>query len=161
MQIFQNLVAILGAFVAMYVSIYTLIRYRKEAVINTITINRTKWMDDVKQHIHEYIKQYIKNSHGNHDLKIYEARIRLYFRSDGESYINLSNHLRKCSAKPFSDEDYEKLLEYSQNVLHDMWRQMKLEAGISPKKQNEIYRKMVKFGKSRYRSDFQPSSKSI
>lgn len=106
----------------------------------------------MKLYTHEYFKEYLKNKSDKYSLKVCEARIRLYFRSDGDSYGNMAEQLKKCSTEQFSNEDYEKLLEYSQNMLHDMWRQMKLEAGINTKKQDKIHKKMARYSRNRYRS---------
>ncbi|GHT10638.1 hypothetical protein FACS1894170_03050 [Planctomycetales bacterium] len=145
-------VAISGSIVAMIVSVYALVESHKKDILSTVTANRTKWLEDVKRYTHEYFKEYLKNKSDKYSLKVCEARIRLYFRSDGDSYGNMAEQLKKCSTEQFSNEDYEKLLEYSQNVLRDMWRQMKLEAGINTKKQDKIHKKMARYSRNRYRS---------
>jgi len=125
----NNYFALIGAAIAMIVSIITLIEARRKSILTSISSNRIVWISELRGLMQKFLKEYLKEENNEYNLRVIRAKIELYL-IDAESYNDFLIQLKKCSLSHFTENDYEILVKCTQDILNSAWRKMKREAGI-------------------------------
>ena len=140
----SDYIALIGALTAIIVSVFSFIESKRKSVLTSISSNRIIWISDLRNEVHEFLKEYLKREENNeYTLRIIRAKIELYVRNS-KMYNDFLEQLEKCTLEPFTENDYKKLVIEAQIILNDAWRRMKREAGIPYKSDKRLTSKIEK-----------------
>lgn len=129
------------AFIISIANIVITLRDRKTTlIVQNIASNRIKWIEDMRSLMQSFAVAYIEGE--KEELKIIKAKMDVYMRFDDESYSDLYAQLNACMSDPYMEKNYEALMKACQNVLHRVWRRMKIETGMSNEDDLEIREKV-------------------
>jgi len=141
LEIISDNIALISAITAIIVSIFSFFQSKRNSVLTSISSNRINWINELRNEIHEFLKEYLRQGENEYKLRMIRAKIELYL-SNSEFYSDFSKQLKQCSERPFSEDDYNKLVNEAQIVFNDVWRRMKREAGISYNSDKRLSRKI-------------------
>lgn len=126
--------SILSIVISTSTLIFNVINERKKIATENITNNRINWIGDVRNLLKDFIEYYINSSIKNDkNLIIIKNKLALYMRNNVNSYSELLHQIDICIQNGYNENDCNRLITASQNVLSEVWIRMKREAGISLK----------------------------
>lgn len=130
--------------IASIISIKSLWITKTQAINTFITSNRIEWINSVRTLVQQFMEEYLKKDDSNQYMKQKLAtNILLYLRHDVSVYKDFLNILSHCTSNIFCEDDYNKLICATQDMLNDVWNRMKREAGISKRSETRLKRKLT------------------
>lgn len=114
---------------AVVISLFGFMLSRRQLYNNTVTINRMKWISDVRQLVSEFIECYLNKNHDKSELIAIKYKIELYFNFDNEDQKNLSTAMNQLIKE--DDMTIEQIVCHSQEVLANSWKRIKLESKVN------------------------------
>ena len=132
-------VAIAFSICSIIISIINLVQTKKGQIINGITQNRLLWIRDVRAMTMEFMEMFNQQRPVD-ELETQMYKIQLYMRDGVKSYSNMIDAMEKCCYHSSNENRKELLRELtiaSQEVLSEVWRRTKYEAGMGKKMDNK------------------------
>ena len=135
-----SVVAIVFSVSSIIFSAINLVQVKKTQIISGITQNRIHWIENVRTMTMDFIEMF--NIHRPAaELETQMYKIKLFMREDVESYKQMIKAMENCCNPP-ADKERKSLLDEltrtTQEVLAEVWRRTKAEAGMS-KNMDKIY----------------------
>ena len=125
------LLAFVGTFVTIYISIKNAQSTRKAALLTAYVNGKLEHIKNLKSYLQEFLNEYISNSNKNQvALTIIKSKIDTSVLGSEEIYEEFDDYLDYCIANEYSKEIYNKLMEYGEAFVEEQWEKIKLETGI-------------------------------
>lgn len=124
-----SIIPIIISTIALILSFMTNINERNNVISNVVSTDRIKWISDIRDLVHLFLKSYIKGD-DSEELKIIKSKIDLYIIYEKDVYVRFEEKLNYCIKNPYTDKDYRELVTETQNMLNSVWIRIKSEAGI-------------------------------
>ncbi len=136
---------IILSIIATIISLCSVVINKRQLVNTTITNNRIKWINSVRELTHEFLREYLKRENSDQYKKecIY-VKICLFLRNDVEIYQKFLDLIKKCTYEKFEDNMTIELVIETQILLNSVWNRMKREAGISNKSELKLANQLMK-----------------
>ena len=136
MEFINLILTITISLIAVGVSVFNLFLIRKEIYNKTITTERVKWINTVRQLIADFIETYTLDDNNERRLIFIKAHIELFLNHKNSDHYELSNTLGNYLDN--KNLSVNELITISQVVFKNSWERMKWEAGFTKKKEEEI-----------------------
>ena len=127
---------------AVVISLFGFMLSRRQLYNNTVTINRMKWISDVRQLVSEFIECYLKNNCDKSELSIIKYKIDLYFDFNNDDQKRLSISMNELINN--NNISIEQIVSNSQAVLANSWKRIKLESKVNLFNERMFRRKIYK-----------------
>lgn len=139
MNYVSTVLPILVSIFATGISIISLLMGKRQNYNQTITGERLKWTDAVRELIADFIENYLlkcNNHDSNARLIVIKSRIDLLLNHKNSDHFELSETLTKyLGDKNLPIDD---LIAISQTVFKNNWERMKWETGFSKKRESKV-----------------------
>ena len=127
---------------SLLVLLFSTLSTNKKIRTDAVTINRIKWIEDVRLLMHEFIVEYMKSSScDSTKLLVIKAKIDLHIRFDvgNKGYDDLKMVMEECLNNEYKDvTQYNHYIKVCQKVLSDVWVRAKIEAGMGKRIEKDI-----------------------
>ena len=127
------------------VLIFNTLTSNRKMLTDAVTMNRMRWIEEVRSLMHEFIVEYMKPSCSQSKLARIKAKIDLYIRFDSPAYSALEEELDNCLKRKYEDESqYRDYMKACQKTLNDVWVRIKIEAGMDRAKNRDVVEEVRK-----------------
>lgn len=133
-----SIITTVTVIVTVIISALNYLLTKKRLISEVISTNRMNWITQVREYCSAFIIELDKAYPDIHVLKELQIKILLYGRGGGP-YDKLFNSLERgisvVENQGYNIDDKQDAVKYiivaTQEVLNDVWKRMKMEAGIS------------------------------
>ena len=122
----EMITALSSIALSLFTLAYTVMSNEKQAILQTVTVNRMNWIQEVRELLANFAHAY--RTHNAEDMADIEAKLELFMRRDVKEYQYVLNHLKHCIKHEYNESDYEKLLSLSSYTLARAWQRIKVDA---------------------------------
>lgn len=142
MNYISVILPMLISFAALIISIMNYLNNRNQVIANIVSVDRIKWISDVRNLMFLFLESYLKGECEN--LKIIKSKIDLYIIYDKDSYKSFEEKLNYCILNDYTDKDYRELVSETQEMLNQVWVRIKDESGILKMDEKRINKRLKK-----------------
>jgi hypothetical protein len=128
------------AIIATVVSFYNLTLNRKKTYNETVTTERIKWLNDVRELTKNFIEAYLSDGKNKHELVMIKSCLFLLLHpvnKDHKLFMDTLDDYLNNENLPIDD-----ILLKSQTVLRNNWETMKTEAGLTKYEAKDIRKRL-------------------